>query len=201
VKSAQSDLTAIREQLAATTRFRGFAAEAVACIGAASLLVLLGQLAWPDRFAASDRQHVLVWGGVLLLAGAIMMVEAIGRTRREHGGMARAMLLGALRSVAPATLAGMVLTLVVLRYAPQICWILPGTWQLLLGVIVLASFAMMPRMIVWPAIWYLASGTITLVLAVRAGALTPILAGGPFVVGHLLIAAILGQTRSQAGNA
>lgn len=169
----------------------------VAAIGLVSLLVMLAQIAWPARLAADDRQQVLTWGLLLVAAGLTMAVEAIARSRREHGGMADAMLRGALRTALPVAAVGFVIAAVLLRFAPQLCWMVPGIWQMLIGVIAFASYSTMPRAIVWPALWYLCAGAGALVIAGKSGLLTPLIAGGPFCVGHFAIAWVLGLDRGE----
>lgn len=191
IEKAISDISDIRSRMAASTRFRGYAPEAVAVIGMVSLLVMAAQLAWPDRLAASDRQQVLVWGTVLLASGLTVGVEAIARSRHEHGGMAGSMLQGAMRIVVPVMLVSAAIALAVLAYAPEATRLLPGAWQMLIGVVAWASYPTMPRGIVWPALWYLGSGAGVMLLAGNAGALSPLLCGGPLVVGHLAIAWVL----------
>lgn len=191
IERAISDISSIRAQLAATTHFRGYAPEAVAVIGLASLAIVVAQLIWPERFAASDRQQVLIWGAVLIAASLTIAIEAIGRSRRQHAGMAAAMLQGATRTVLPISATGMVIGGVVLAYAPAMAWIVPGIWQMLIGLVAFASYPTMPRRIVWPALWYLVAGAAVMVLAGYRGAISPLLAGGPLVVGHFAIAWVL----------
>ena len=188
VEQAIAQIADIRAQLAASTRFRGYAPEAVGVIGLLSLMIMLLQLAWPGHFAAGDRQYVLVWG-LLMAAGCLLIaVEALLRTRRAKDHMARPMLLSAIRIVVPATVIAATVPLAVLAYAPQVSWIVPGVWQMLIGLVAFASYSTMPRRIVWPAAWFLLSGVVGLFLAGAQGGLTPLVAGGPFVAGHFAIA-------------
>lgn len=191
IERAISEISDIRSRLAASTRFRGYAPEAVAMIGLASLAVIVAQMAWPETLAASSAQIALVWGLVLVASGLTVHGEAVSRSRLEHGGMARAMLRASLRSALPIAFAGTVLGFCVLAFAPQAAWLLPGTWQMLVGVVAFSSYATMPRGIVWPAIWFLLSGGLVTILAGISGDITPFMAGGPFVPGHLAIAWLL----------
>ena len=196
VERAIAQVADIRQQLAASTRFRGYAPEAVAMIGVMAMLIMAAQLMWPERFAIDDRQQVLIWGAVLAGAGAVMGLEALVRSHREHADMAPAMLRGALRSILPSILIGVALPFAVLSYAPDAAWIIPGVWQMLIGVALFASYSSMPPATVWPGAWQLVSGAVALVLAGQGGELTPVLAGVPFVCGYLAIAWSL----SQGGN-
>lgn len=191
IKKAISDISDIRSQLAASTRFRGYAPELVMTIGLVSLAVVVAQIAWPQSLASGDAQIALIWGGVLLANGLTVAVETIARSRRRHGGMAGAMLRSALLTAVPITCAGFILGVVVLISAPEAAWLLPGTWQMLVSVVAFSSHSTLPRKIVWPGVWYLLCGAGVTILAAQLGHVTPLMAGGPFVVGHLWIARIL----------
>lgn len=191
IDQAIAQIADIRVQLAASSRFRGYAPEAVAMIGLVFLLTTLAQFIWPSRFAVDDAQQVLLWGLLLLVAGLMMASEAVVRSNREHGGMGNPMFQAAVRAMLPVIVVGATIPAVVLTQVPQIAWIVPGIWQMLIGVAVFASYASMPRSIVWPGIWYLFSGAVVLLLSAAHGALTPVLVGAPFVAGHFAIAWIL----------
>lgn len=188
VERAIAQIADIRAQLAASTRFRGYAPEAVGMMGLLSLMITLIQIAWPARFASSDQQFVIFWG-LLLAAGCFLIAfEAVVRTLRDNNGMASPILLSAMRVVLPGAIMTAAVPAVVLVYAPQVSWIVPGIWQMLIGLVAFASYPSMPRTIVWPGAWFLLFGAAGLFLAGQHGGLTPILVGGPFIIGHLAIA-------------
>ncbi|MCB2076291.1 MAG: hypothetical protein KDE55_01195 [Novosphingobium sp.] len=191
VERALSEISDIRSRMAASTRFRGYAPEAVAISGLLSFVVMLAMMIWPERFAASDIQQALLWGAVMLAGSLTIFGEVIGRTRRQHGGMAEAMLRGAMRTVLPISLVCLVPALVVILHAPQVAWLLPGLWQMLIGVAAFASYSSMPRGIVWPASWYLLTGAAVTLVSASDNALSPLLCGIPFIVGHIWIAWLL----------
>lgn len=188
VEQAIARIADMRAQMAASSRFHGYAPESVTILGFLSLIVTVMQLAWPDRFAGSDQQFVRAWG--LLLGGGFVVIalEATLRTLRETGGIASPALMSAARIALPGTVMAAAIPAAVLAYAPQVCWILPGTWQMLIGLVIFGSYPLMPRRIVWPGAWYLLSGAAGLLLAARQGSLSPALVGVPFAIGHLGIA-------------
>ena len=191
IERALSDISDIRSQLAASTRFRGYAPEAVAMIGLVSLAVMLAQLAWPGTLAATNVEQVVIWAAVLVTSGATVAAEAISRSQRQHGGMAGAMMRGALRTQLRICAIGVVVPIIIHLHAPEALWIVPGLWQMLIGVVAFASYTTLPRTIIWPAVWFLVSGAAVMWLAGQDGQLTPLITGGPFVAGHLAIAWIL----------
>lgn len=187
IEQAIARIGDIRAQLAGQRRFRGYAPESVALLGLASLAVTLLQVFWPERFAPDDATIVRSWAMVMTGGFIGICVEATARTIHA-GDMAKASLAAALRVVLPATVMAAALPVAVLRFAPTASWIIPGFWHLLIGMVAFASYPQMPRRIVWPAGWYLATGTAGLLLAGSRGSLSPLLVGAPFIVGHFAIA-------------
>jgi hypothetical protein len=80
---------------------------------------------------------------------------------------------------------------VLLRFAPEALWILPGLWQVLVSLGLFAAMRSLPRTVVWAAAWYFAAGIGVLMLSSQTHALSPWAMGIPFAVGQLLLAAIL----------
>lgn len=196
VEQAITQIADIRAQLAASSRFRGYAPEAVALVGALALVVLVMQCLWPARFAGTDLELVRSWGMVLGRGLLVIALEAMARALREEGRVFSPALVCALRVTLPGAFLAGVLAFVVPAYAPSACWLVPGLWQMVVGLEAFALYPLMPRRIVWAGCWFLLSGAVGAILAGRDGGLTPLLAGGPFVVGHLAIAWIL----SDRGN-
>jgi hypothetical protein len=90
--------------------------------------------------------------------------------------------------------AGALLTMVLVRTAPQCLWTLPGFWQVLYSLGIFASCRLLPRSMFGVAVFYLLSGLMTLALAQGDRALNPWAMGLPFCVGQFLAAAVLYQT-------
>ena len=129
---------------------------------------------------------------ILELSGnPIAVLEGVSRARRLHGGMARAMLGVALQKALPFAVAGLVVTWNVCTFAMESAWMLPGLWQILLGLLGFAALANLPREIAWVAGWYLCCGAVVLALAGEARVLSPWMMGIPLGVGQLAVAAIL----------
>lgn len=197
VEQAIARIADIRAQLAASTRFRGYAPEAVGVVGLLSLMITAMQVVWPARYAANDQQFVLIWG-LLMAAGCLLIAgEAIVRTYRASDSMAHPMLVSAMRVMLPATAMAAALPVAVLAYAPQAAWIVPGVWQMQISLVAFASYATMPRQIIWPGAWFLFSGVAGLFLAGARGGLSPLVVGVPFVVGHFAIAWALAERKER----
>jgi hypothetical protein len=165
-----------------------------------ALALATAQTVLPDRFGATGRAFVLAWVAAAAIAAMLIAVEALERARRLHGGLADRMIAGTLRLLLPFGAAGAVITLVIGTTAPEAIWILPGRWQLLIAWIGFAAVSTLPPTIVWPAGWYFAYGTVTLLLAGKTGAPSPWMMGLPFGIGQLLVALILHQEGNRDGR-
>ena len=115
----------------------------------------------------------------------------VARSRRHHSGLADAMIHQAVEQFLPAGIAGVLLAVMLFKFAPEALWMLPGLWQLLVGLGVFASVRSLPRTVAFAGAWYFVTGFSTLLVASQSHALSPWTMGLPFVAGQLLMAAIL----------
>jgi hypothetical protein len=191
LRQALADISAIRGQMARGTVFRGYGPAALAATGLLGLLASVVQSYWIDDPARDIRGYLALWIATAALAVLIVASEAIRRSRRIHDGLADDMLRAAAEQFTPAAIAGVLLTLVLVRTAEAELWMLPGLWQILFSLGVFASCRSLPRAMVAVAIWYLATGLACLALADGAHALSPWAMGVPFFVGQMLAALLL----------
>lgn len=184
VEAALHDIARIREQLAASTRFRGFAPPIVAFTGAMALVLA----AWQT---SRGENGLVVW--ILLAVVSALMIgsEAVIRARRLHRSMADRLLSTTLQRFMPTALAGAIMGVTVLALAPEFARLLPGCWQLLIGVGIFAVQGNLPRAIVYAAGFYFLAGSISLAVASDPAMPLPWLMGLPFGVGQVLTAIIL----------
>lgn len=191
LERALSEIANIRAQLAASTRFEGIGPEANVLAGMAALAVAAAQVVWPDLLAHDALHYVAVWGAVLIASTVIVAIETASRTRRLHGDMADVLLATALRQALPFAAAGIIVTAVICKLAPTSLWIVPGLWQLLIGLLGFSVLNSLPPAIVWVAGWYFASGVAVLCLAGWSGTLSPWMMGLPLAIGQSAVAVIL----------
>ena len=184
---ALADITAIRSQLARGSEFRGYGPVTVAATGLLALLAAALQATLLPDPAASTFSYLMLWTGMAALAVVVTGAEMIARTRRIHGGFADAMLYTAIEQFIPAGVAGLLLTVVIYRFAPQGLWMLPGLWQVIFSLGVFASRASLPRGMFAVGVWYLAAGLATLALSSGAP-FSPLAMALPFGIGQLLMA-------------
>jgi len=191
LKKALADIGDIRQAMASGTLFRGFGPAVMAGSGVLALATAAGQSAWiaePGRDAAL---FLGTWVVTALVACAMIGVEMIARTRRHHGGLADDMIINAVEHFLPAAAAGAAIGAVIIQFAPQTAWMLPGLWSMLVSVGLFASVRFLPRTVAIGGAWYFLAGMTVLILASRTEVLSPWMMGIPFGVGQLLMAAIL----------
>jgi hypothetical protein len=188
---ALTDISAIREQIARGTEFRGYGPAALTATGLLALLVAAAQALWLKNPATHTGLYILQWVLTAVACVVFLGVETVKRSRRVHGGLAASMLHSAIEQFLPAIVAGGLLGVVLLRVAPQNFWMLPGLWQLVFSLGVFASCRFLPRPMFIVGVWYLICGLACLVLAAPGEANSPWAMGVPFGVGQLLVAGIL----------
>ncbi|MCJ2057479.1 hypothetical protein MKL09_13020 [Methylobacterium sp. J-048] len=188
---ALADIVAIRSQIARETAFRGLGAATVAGTGGLALACAVGQALWLGDPAVRPVLFFGLWIAAALVAFALIGVEAVRRSRRLHSGLADAMVWNAIEVFLPAAGTGACLALVIARFAPGEVWMLPGLWQVLVGLGLFASARILPRAVQGVGAWYLLTGLAVLAIAAETHALSPWAMGLPFLVGQGWLAGII----------
>lgn len=188
---ALADISQIRCQLARGAEFRGYGAATLAITGALAGLAGWAQARWLPDPAHGVLAYVELWTATAAVSVIVIAMETIARTRRIHSGLAQEMILSAAEQFLPAGLAGVLLTAVLLRFAPESLWMLPGLWQVVFALGVFASCRFLPRAMLAVGGWYLATALSCLVLARAGDAFSPWAMAAPFTIGQLMVAAVL----------
>jgi hypothetical protein len=188
---ALADIFAIRNQIAAGTAFRGYGPATVAATGGLALLTTLIQLLWLADPTGQPLVFFAGWAATALVSGAMIWIEMQARSRRHHSGLADAMVHQAVEQFLPAGVAGALLAVMLWKFAPETLWMLPGLWQVFVSLGIFASVRSLPRSVAFGGAWYIVTGFATLLLASQSHTLSPLTMGLPFVIGQLLMAAIL----------
>ena len=97
------------------------------------------------------------WAAAALLSAALIWIEMRARSRRHHSGLADAMIQQAVEQFLPAGVAGVLLAIMLWKFAPETLWMLPGLWQVLVSLGVFASVRSLPRTIALAGAWYFLS--------------------------------------------
>jgi hypothetical protein len=192
LQQALSEIRSIRTQVARGTEFRGYGPASIAASGILALLVAAAQTQWMAKSAKADLAMWLgVWAGTAVVSVFLTGLETFVRARRVHVGFAKEMVQSAVAQFLPAVMVGFLLAVVMMRVAPEECWMLPGLWELIFSLGVFASCRFLPRQMFAVGVWYLAAGLFCLVAGSATRSLSPWTMGIPFGAGQLLVAAVL----------
>lgn len=187
---ALGDISSIRKQMANATEFRGYGPATLAATGVFAVVAAGVQRLWVPE----PREHIFaylsVWTVTAVLSAGLTGVQMYTRSRRIHSALSDEMIGMAVEQFLPAVGAGLLLTVVIVLYAPPVMWMLPGLWQVVFSLGIFSSCRFVPRPMIAAGVWYLLTGLGCIALAGDRG-LSPWAMGVPFGVGQMLVAAIL----------
>jgi hypothetical protein len=187
---ALGDISSIRRQMASTTEFRGYGPATLATTSVFAILAAGAQALWLPDSGNHISTYLSIWIVTAVLSAALTGVQMYTRTRRIHSGLSDEMLRMAVVQFLPAAGAGLLLTIVFLRYVPLAIWMLPGLWQVTFSLGVFSSCRFLPRPMIAAGAWYLLTGLSCIAIG-GSRALSPWTMGISYGAGQLLVAAIL----------
>jgi len=190
LQKALADISNIRLHLAAGTLFRGFGPAVIAATGIMALAAATVQSLMFSPVGEAIT-FVAVWTVLAIFSATLIGFEMVARTKRHHGGLADVMLFNAVEHFLPVGAAGVVICAILLRFAPDVAWVLPGLWELLIGVGLFVALRFLPRSISIAGAWYFLAGATVLIMSCQSRTLSPWAMGIPFGVGQLLMAGLL----------
>jgi len=191
LREALSQIAEIRERLAESEIFRGYRSLPIAFSGVLAIIAALIQ-----PFVVSDpRQEIqaycILWFSVAGLSVAVAVVTMFLRDHFGGASQTREVTMLAMSLLAPALVAGSLITAIIVRNVPESGAMLPGLWQIILSLGLFASCRLLPPSSFAVAFFYLASGIIVLWLSPTEWALSPWVMGLPFAIGQFVAAGIL----------
>jgi len=199
LNKALGDISSIRRQVARTTEFRGYGPATLAATGGIAILAAAAQALWLPDPVDHIPVYLAIWISTALVSSALIGVQTVTRAHRMHSGMADEMIRMAVEQFLPAAGVGALMTIVLVRFAPSVLWMLPGLWQVIFCLGVFSSCRFLPRPMVAAGVWYLLTGLICITLA-DTRALSPWTMGIPFGAGQLLVAGILFFTAQEGSS-
>lgn len=192
LREALTQIYEIRQQVAQTEVFRGYRAASVAATGVVALVGAGVQSFWIPNPANDIIAYLVLWIGAAALGMTVTGAEMLWRCRHTWTSTRTiATHTLAVGQFIPAIIAGGLVTLILITFAPQVLWMLPGLWSIFFSLGIFASFRLLPRATFLVAIFYLGAGLITLALAQGAAAFSPWAMGFPFGLGQFFAAGIL----------
>ena len=187
---ALGDISRIRRQVAGTTEFRGYGPATLLSTGVLAGIAAAIQATWLNDPANHFSQYLGIWMATAVASACLTGAQMLTRARRMHSSLSNGMIRMAVEQFLPSAVAGALITVVIVRSAPGSAWMLPGIWQVIFSLGVLASCRFLPRWMAVPGAWYMLTGLTCLALG-DSRALSPWAMGIPFVVGQALVAAVL----------
>jgi hypothetical protein len=191
LNEALTEIAAIRSQIVRTAEFRGYGPITVALTGLVALASAELQAQLLPAASHDVAIYLTLWIATAVIATSLIAFEMVLRSRTIHSGLAQEMIFHAVEQLVPSGVAGVLVTAVLVRIAPETVWMLPGLWQILFSLGVFASARFLPRTVFAVAAWYLVAGLICLSWAATDRTMSPWMMGLPFGIGQLLAAAIL----------
>jgi len=196
---ALGDISSIRRQMAESTQFRGYGPATLAVTAVIAIAAAVIQAVWVPDPVHHIRPYLYIWSATAVLSGAVTGRQMYTRTRRMHSGLSNEILRLAVEQFLPALGAGVLITIVLERKAPDVLWMLPGLWQVIFSLGIFSSCRFLPRPVIAAAVWYLLMGLFCLAIGdVRA--LAPWTTGVGFGAGQLLTAGILLVSTPEASD-
>ena len=194
LREALTQISEIRQQMARTEVFRGYKAIPVAFTGVLAILSALVQAVYLRDPAEQSLAYLGLWIGTAVVGGVVAGIEMLLRTYGPESSLRREITWLAVEQFMPCLATGGLLTLVLVRVAPESLWLLPGLWQILFSLGIFASSRLLPRATSGVAFFYLITGLLTLALARGDAAFSPWAMGLPFGIGQFFAAAVLYRT-------
>src|SRR5258707_1226064 len=124
--------------------------------------------------------YLTLWVGAAVLSAFASGIEMLLHVRGHGTALDRSITWLAVSQFLPCLVAGALLTFVLVIFAPDAIWVLPGLWQILFSLGIFASYRLLPRATFGVAVFYLCAGVICLATARGDAALTPWVMGVPF---------------------
>ena len=188
---ALSQISEIRQQMADAQVFRGYRSATTGLTALVAAAAAVAQALWVPEPTRQPIGYVLLWCAAALASVAIVGTEMVLRCRRAELALQSQITRVVADQFAPSIVAGGLLTLVVVRFARDCLWMLPGLWGIVFSLGVFASRRFLPRSIFLVGGYYLLAGLYCLTLDRGTTALSPWSMGLLFGAGQLLTAAVL----------
>jgi hypothetical protein len=199
LRRALGDISSIRRQMARSTEFRGYGPATLTATAFFAVLAAGAQARWVPDAVSQINFYLAIWISTATLSAALIAVQTVTRAHRMHSGMADDMIRMAVEQFLPSVGAGAFITIVLVRFAPSVLWMLPGLWQVIFSLGIFSSCRFLPRQIVAAGGWYLTTGLTCIALA-GDRALSPWAMGIPYGIGQMLVAGILYTTANEGSD-
>ncbi|MHC4955185.1 MAG: hypothetical protein ACYTGZ_15120 [Planctomycetota bacterium] len=194
---ALAQIREIRARMATSQVYRGYRVVPTALSAVLAVATAFAQARWlgsswlaSSWLGSSDLYaYVVLWSGCGLASVLMAGIAMARHCATSPSRLTRARTAQAITRLAPALLAGALVTWILVRAAPDAAWTLPGLWQVFFALGLFASAGHLPHAILYVGGFYLLSGCF--VLSLGEGAFAPWAMGLPFAIGQSACALIL----------
>ena len=132
-----------------------------------------------------------LWIGVAAVSASVVLLEMAAERYRDPSAFRRQQTWVAIGQFLPCLVAGALMTSVISSSLREQAFLLPGLWSLFFSLGIFGSWRQLPGEAIYAAVYYLAAGTVALVLFREAWALSPWAMASTFGVGQLVSAWVL----------
>ena len=189
LQDALTQISEIRQRMATAQMFRGYRSVTVAFSGAVAFAAAAVQPILAPNPHYDVRPYLVLWLTAAVVSMVVIAIEMIIRGRRSKV-QAQVTIL-AVEQFLPCLVAGALLTYVMVHFAEDALWMLPGLWAILFSLGAYASCRLLPRPTFVAACFYLIAGCLCLMYAQGERSFSPWAMGLTFGCGQMLTAAIL----------
>jgi hypothetical protein len=191
LREALAQIGEIRTQIVAATVFRGYRALTVAGTGVLAVFASMIQAVWLPAPESQLASYLTLWIGVAVSSIGLVAAELVRRYAASESALVRQGILQAVEQFMPCVLAGAMLTMSLVRFAPASTALLPGLWAMFFSLGIFSSCRRLPQGCFLIGAFYMAAGIVSIACARDAHALSPYAMGVTFGVGQLATAAVL----------
>jgi hypothetical protein len=188
---ALSQISEIRRQMARTSVFRGYRSATAAFSGMVAIAAAATQSLVVANPVKDVKGYLCVWLAAALVGVVAAASEMIVRCRRSNSPLQKELTVQAVEQFVPSLAAGALLTLVMVMFAHEEIWLLPGLWAVMFSLGVFASRRVLPGAITVVGFYYLLAGLLCIALtdpwtAFRPWTMAIIFAPGQFLAAFVL---------------
>lgn len=159
---AMRQISAIRQQMARTEQFRGYRAAPAAFSGLMAFAAGGVQTLILPEPENNLPLYLMLWISVAGISFLCSMMDIWCRYSRTAGHLQQETTRLAIGQFLPPLFAGGLVTLAILRAAPEAAWILPGLWAIFFSLSLFSSWRLLPRPIFGVALYFMAAGLLTI---------------------------------------
>src|SRR4051812_6671369 len=133
LRDALDQISVIREQLARTQTFRGYRWASTTFTALVAVAAAGAQRWWVPEPRMALARYLAVWLIAAVVSLVAVGVEMTWRMLRNPEPLQRELSLAAIEQFIPCMVTGALVTYVIMQFATDFAWALPGLWMIFFG--------------------------------------------------------------------